>query len=127
MYKKKRAAYARGKAFSILASLFSILFILIVSVIGSEFPEASYDIIKISSSVCPVVIAIINIIAVIWLFAESRNLPEEDEEDDEDDEDEFEFENEDYDDDLTDENAEEFWEEVKKHSYGYYKQPLNKK
>ena len=120
VYNKKRSAYTKGKAFSLLAVVFSVLFAIIVSVIGSEFSEASYDIIKISASACPILIAIINIIAFIWLFGEKRNLPEDDDDEDED-EDEDEFENEDYDDDLTDENSEEFWEDQKRTIRDYYK------
>lgn len=124
VYRKKRSAYLKGKVFSLLASVFSILFTIIVSIIGNDFSEASYDIIQISSSTCPIVIAIINIIAFVWLIIERRNLPYEDEEEDDEDDD---FENQDYDDDLTDENSEEFWDELNKHSYNYYKRNFNKK
>lgn len=122
-HKKKRAAYSIGKIFSFLATIFSIFFSFIISAISSEFSEESYDIVHISLSVCPILIAIINIIAFIWLIIERRNLPDEEVDDQDDDE----FENEDYDDDLTDDNANEFWEEMKENGYDYYKEILNKK
>lgn len=77
IFNKNHITYFVGKIFSLFSVIFSILFIVMISLISNEFSEATYDVIDISVGVFPFLIAIINTLAFVWLFIERRNLLKE--------------------------------------------------